>query len=169
MTGGIQQRFLAACEQGDSEAVRDLLTRGASVDEPADHWSPLHRAVFSGSVDTIRLLLAKGAPLEARYGNGATPLIDAAELAAPVVARELVAGGADLNGADDAGRTALMIAAMLGRREVVETLLALGADSAHADAEGETAGALARRYGHQELAALLGDVSRRVNVGRDRP
>ena len=64
---------------GNTDGVRLLLdlgfdrdshtSRGSTNAEPA-----LHVAVWRGRLETVKLLVARGAPLEATNGGGATPL-----------------------------------------------------------------------------------------------
>lgn len=67
----------------------------------------LHLAAFEGSVDTIMLLLAAGACVNAQDLDGWTPLHYAArnESHAEVLVRTLVAAGADVGKMDNRGRT----------------------------------------------------------------
>ena len=52
-----------------------LLQAGVSLETQADTGqTALHWAVIGGHVDTIKLLLDRGAPLEAKNSYGATPL-----------------------------------------------------------------------------------------------
>ncbi len=66
----------AAC--GDPDQVELLLKRGLAVDQQGyGGWTPLHRASLrlGRSKQTIELLLAAGADVDARDDNGNTPLL----------------------------------------------------------------------------------------------
>lgn len=67
----------------------------------------LHLAAFEGSVDTVLLLLAAGASINAQDLDGWTPLHYAArnELQGETLVRTLLAAGADVNKPDNRGRT----------------------------------------------------------------
>ncbi len=105
-----------AAWRGDEEAVRDLVRRGTGADErePSTGCSPLHYAATTGSLATIRYLLAQAVDVNARNRVGRTPLhlaviaaasrpADNADLAQ---AQELLlAGGADPEARDGLNRT----------------------------------------------------------------
>ena len=70
---------------GNTEGVRHLLDLGAdvaAVDEEGDgYWgiakksTALHVAAWRARHDTVKLLLARGAPVDARDSRGRTPLM----------------------------------------------------------------------------------------------
>ncbi len=150
-----RELFLAACETGDVEAVRRFLAAGTRVWDSGDEWTALHRAVFSGSLSLIDLLIAEGAPLEAKYGSGMTPLADAAAQGTPEVVERLLSAGALLDATDEAGRTPLMRAAVMGKAATVAALLRGGADAAQRDTSGYSAEDIARIHGFDDVAELL--------------
>jgi ankyrin repeat protein len=64
---------------GNTDAVRLLLDLGFDLDSRTSQGGTnadpaLHVAVWRGWLDTVKLLVARGAPLEATNGEGATPL-----------------------------------------------------------------------------------------------
>ena len=66
--------LIKAAEAGDSDAVGDLLRRGADPNALSyTSWSPLHGAAEAGCVDCCRLLLGAGARPDARAKSGLTP------------------------------------------------------------------------------------------------
>ncbi|XP_063219354.1 ankyrin repeat domain-containing protein 1-like [Bacillus rossius redtenbacheri] len=67
----------------------------------------LHGATLGLKVGTARLLLARGADIQARDSHGNTALILAARVGSFPLVQYLARRGADLNSADDQGRTAL--------------------------------------------------------------
>jgi hypothetical protein len=70
--GGILSRFAGA---GNTAAVRLLIDLGFDVVRPgAGGQTALHLATWRGRGDTVRLLLHRGAPLEAEDVHGNTPL-----------------------------------------------------------------------------------------------
>src|SRR6185369_1575774 len=84
------------------------------------------------SLDTMRLLLDKGADVNARNAAGASALLWAVTDLAKV--RLLVERGADVNVESSLGHTALELAAMSdGSAETVRLLLAHGANSKAVD------------------------------------
>ena len=75
----------------------------------------------------MRLLLAKGADVNARDCRGSTPLIAAAEFAGLPVLELLVEAGADVPAGNHYGRSALHNAAKRDDTEVTKFLIAHGA------------------------------------------
>ncbi|MGZ8289306.1 MAG: ankyrin repeat domain-containing protein [Telluria sp.] len=83
--------LMMAAFKGNKEAVLALLDKGAKVNRPG--WAPLHYAAAGGSDEIARILLARGAQLDALAPGDLTPLMMAArEGQEPVVALLLGAG-----------------------------------------------------------------------------
>ena len=74
------------------------------------------------------MLLDKGATIDLKQLDGATPLFEASQNGHKEVVELLLSSGANYEIADENGITPLYIAAWNGRKEVVELLLARGAD-----------------------------------------
>lgn len=89
---------------------------------------PWKRAVTRGDVDTLRRLLASGAPVDARDEHGQTGLMLAAHRGHSDVVAALVAGGADLNVTAKYHLSALMLAVIGGHADVARLLARAGAD-----------------------------------------
>ena len=71
----IQSAFGWACEFGRTEVAAFLLDRGADVRvADGNGQTGLHRTALGGHLDTMKLLLERGAPLDARNVWGATVL-----------------------------------------------------------------------------------------------
>jgi len=98
---------------------------------------PLIKAVSKGDTATVRVLLAKGADVQARDANGRTALMYAAENGDPTIVQALLTNGADVNARDWQGWTALIYAAENGDITTVQTLLA---HKAHVNAKSEGSG-----------------------------
>jgi ankyrin repeat protein len=108
-----------------SALVRDSTV--ANVKERRGGATPLMNAAAYGSLETMRLLLDRGADVDARNTGGATALMWA--VSDPAKVRLLVDRGADVNIVATGGRTALFLAAMSdGSAETVKLLLAKGAN-----------------------------------------
>jgi len=89
----------------------------------------LHWAAWEGRKDDIEKLLAKGAEVDCRDGNGSTPLHHAAVHGHTEIVALLIAKGADVNVKDFANEaTPLHDAAGFGNVEVVKLLIEAGAD-----------------------------------------
>ncbi len=78
---------------GEVEASRKLLARGARVQQPG--WSPIHYAASGPSTEIARLLLDRGASVDALAPNGTTPLMLAARHAPEATVDLLLQRGAD--------------------------------------------------------------------------
>jgi ankyrin repeat protein len=135
------ERLLHMAANNDEwDMVRQLLEAGADpgAQEELGSW-PLSRAVMSGSVEPVNLLLQHGAtPLESHPFSPPRLLWVAARAANPEVIQILYDNGLSIDMRDDQGRTALHHAARETDEYAVEYLIELGADvNARADA-GET-------------------------------
>lgn len=153
--------FHEACGVGDAaEVARRLKEDPKLVASWNDSgWSALHLAAFSGSAETVRLLLDRGAEphLHARaktqFRN--TPLQTALLPGQAETAKLLLERGADPNVRQTKGFTPLQEAAFLGRKDLVDLLLSYGAElNARAD-DGRNAVTEALRGRHTALADYL--------------
>ena len=63
-----------ASEYGQTAVVSYLIDRGGDPGEALNGMHPLHMALLGGHVETIRLLIERGAPLEVCNMYGGTPL-----------------------------------------------------------------------------------------------
>jgi ankyrin repeat protein len=77
----------------------------------------------------VKLLLEKGADLEAKSPNGQTPLLLATEKGHEAVVKLLLEKGADLEAKDKDSRTPLLWAAVNGHEAAVKLLLEKGAQN----------------------------------------
>ena len=113
-------------------------------------------------MNIVKLLIDKGADVNAKTDDGMTALIVAAENGQADVAKLLIDKGADINvknpetdSLNNLGFTPLMYAAFWGRMDIVKLLLDKGADLNAKDFKGNTAEKLARQYDHYDIAAVL--------------
>ncbi len=128
---GITGLHIASSECAVS-IVRMLLDAGAGASVAAhDGTTPLHnvsRAVENVNDTTVaRLLLARGAVLDAKDGRGWTPLHIAARWGNQRMVRWLIASGVGVDVPDSSGRTPLMLAAEWGNVQTLRQLLDHGA------------------------------------------
>ena len=122
-----------AAGDGDSEAVEGLLD-GVAADclEEPNEWTGQTALIEAargpaGSAKhlvTLRLLIDRGAAVDAQDSRGGTAMLAAAQRGYTMAVHALLAAGADPNLADEEGTTPLGAAAAAGKREVVETLIA---------------------------------------------
>ena len=171
-----------AVYHGDIKEVDRLLDRGFDIhNRYTEGEAPLHVAV--GNPEMARLLIARGADVNARDGSGRTPLFCLAALgtlgtrrieskeATFELADLLIAHGADIEGRSTdhfgspaRGCTPLHAAADGSYLVMIEKLLMVGANIDTLDDEGYTPLALAAKRGHIEAAGLLIEKGADVNL-----
>ena len=113
--------LMLAALKGDMEWAQRLLTRGARLHQ--DGWSPVHYAATGPEVKLLRLLVERGAPLDARSPNGTTPLMMAARYGTPDGVDYLLARGADKSVRNDLGLDAAEFAKAGGKEFLIPRLL----------------------------------------------
>ena len=185
---GCSPQIDQAVKDGDAARVRELLDEGADVNALEDgqarelvyggkrlSFTPLHWAAFRGDFDIVRLLVLRGANLNAADTSHGTPLHLACENAHPEVVEFLLEKGAKVNFPNAFwGHTPLHRAAWgpvvqrFGQdakdrgadpnpdyHRIVSLLIAEGADLNVRDHEGETPLDQAVEGGSAETVALL--------------
>lgn len=161
----------AAWEKGYGVIVRMLLDHGGDVNAQTKlGTTAISNAAESGDIDTVHLLLAKGARLDLPvHGtimlgdkpqdatNGYEALAGATSMGqhSPEMVKLLLSHGATPNAKSFYDMTPLGRASESGDAEVVQMLLAAGASVNSYDAFGRTALMLAQRNKHADVVALL--------------
>jgi hypothetical protein len=131
-----------------------LLVVVLAIPASADVDGYFYSAVTSGDLKKARLLLDKGASVEARvYGNSA--LTGAAVKGQLAAVELLLEKGAAIDGRNNRGETALIAASKAGQTAVVKLLLDKGADKEARDQTGITALEAANSKGHFDIVSLL--------------
>ncbi|MDH3224031.1 MAG: ankyrin repeat domain-containing protein, partial [Gemmatimonadota bacterium] len=118
-----------AAQDGDAEAVVDLLRQGADANAAQpDGMTALHWAAVHNDLTIAEALIYAGATVRAttRLG-GYTALHLAARSGSGEVARALLTAGADANAMSTTGVSALHFAAEANAPEVIDALIAHGA------------------------------------------
>ena len=123
---------------------------GVSAADP-----PLADAAQRGEWGVVRALVAQGADVAARQGDGATALHWAAYRDEREVADLLIRAGADVHAANDLGVTPLWAACENGSAALVQRLLDAGADPNAPLLSGETPLMTAARAGAADVASRL--------------
>ena len=137
-------------------AAQTVIDGPALINGPASINGPvLIAAARRGDGDAVRTLLAEGADVDVRYGDGTRALHWAVHLDAGDVVTLLIAAGADVNADDDHGVTALSLASLNASVDLVRILLAAEADPNAARTSGETVLMTAARVGNVEVVRLL--------------
>ena len=134
--------LMTAVDNGNLEAVRDLLERGAKVEvrETNGGQTALMWAIADQQPQIAKLLVEHGADVHARSKGGFTPLLFAAQQGDVQSAGILLNAGADKNEFDTKDHmSAVMVAASMDHPEVAALLLDKGADPNLLDVRGYTA------------------------------
>jgi ankyrin repeat protein len=133
--------------------IKRLLKAGANIEAREEHLNktPLICAAWYGHADICKILIAKGADLEAKDNEGNTALMRAAENLHHSAVKCLISHGADVNAKDNKGENALVLVSRKWHPKLsLKTLRLLvrgGANQlgkALANAEGEAAKLLER-------------------------
>ena len=114
-----------ACFFAQPTASRLLLEAGAKIDSPSRNRSavmPLHSAVAAGQLEIARILLRRGAPVNARQAQEFTPLHSAAQNGQLDMVNLLLVYGADVNVTATNGKSPLDLALEGNHTEVGEQL-----------------------------------------------
>jgi ankyrin repeat protein len=107
--------------------IQDLAAYPGDVNLTDDAGrTPLHLAATHCHIDAAKVLLEKGAKIEAKAAGGTTPLDVAAQAGCVDMVNLLLVKGAKVNARDDQGRTPLDRATQWKRDEVVQILRAHG-------------------------------------------
>jgi ankyrin repeat protein len=85
--------LMVAAYKHKEDAVQALLDKGAAVNRP--NWTPLHYAASAGDVGILRILLARGAQINALSDKKLSPLMLAARDGQEAAVRFLLEQGAD--------------------------------------------------------------------------
>jgi ankyrin repeat protein len=153
--------------------VTVLLNYGASIDDRGRYGlTALHYAVRGGKHPLIKLLLERGARVDALDNDGLTPLLHLSKTrskADPIPVLELLADhGAGLDARDEQQGTLLMHFSRRGNAQAVEWLLAHGADPNARNKSGKTAAQLGRAYAGivRLLTSYIGQVSNLSGISK---
>jgi len=140
---------------GNVALVTRLLDEAPALVNVADEWgfTPLHGVAGEDQLEMAKLLIARGANVNAKNDSGITPLHLAAY---PFMARLFVEAGALLEAREGGEGTPLHILSESDDRlDVIEALLELGADVNAKDCRGQTALDTAVDREDQEMIDLL--------------
>jgi uncharacterized protein len=112
-------------------------------------------AANSGDMGTVVMLLERGAAINARNDEGATPLMLASSAGNIAIMKLLLLKGAEVNAASDEGITALTKAVFGGHRDAVLLLLHANADIDAATHGGINAIQAAEKAGNPDVLSIL--------------
>ncbi|XP_061898954.1 ankyrin repeat and SOCS box protein 15 isoform X1 [Entelurus aequoreus] len=159
-------RVLAAIEQGEASALRDMLRHAHALAEADSRgWLPLHRAASQPNLDVLEAVLTRGGlNLEERTGvGGETALTLAVKggLASNVSA--LLVGGASPNTANATNESPLLLAVRAGSYAMASALVSHGAWVEQVCRKNWSTVHEAAKAGHVDVLMLLLRNGGRVN------
>ncbi|KAK2758606.1 hypothetical protein FQN54_003296 [Arachnomyces sp. PD_36] len=140
---------------GFEEIGRVLIQNGANLTTRWQGKPPLHIAAWAGRLSFVKLLVEKGADINAPDSDGRIALYYAAHKGHPAVVQYMLENGADPTVVGDGGWTALHTAAEKGLVATVEALLSYGANINATEADGWTPLHLAVSNKHEPLVDIL--------------
>lgn len=161
---------------GHEQVVRYLLDQGADVNKAYEisegnlvyeTGTPLERAIKTGNLNMVRLLIERKADVNLKAASGLAPLTSLVQMSrafgwarSEPIAEELINAGANINSRDLQGKSALHYAASLEIVDGVSWLLSHGADTsleAHHSHNGKGMRAIdiARKTENEKTIALL--------------
>jgi len=138
--------------------IREMLLMSPIIAIPENiGGTPLMYAAYIGNIEVIKLLIEKGADVNARNNHNGTALMLAAQRGDLVLVKLLIEKGADPRVRHASGYTALMYAAASesSDSELIKVFLAKGVELNVKANDGETALKLAGRKGRTEIVRLL--------------
>lgn len=138
--------------------LKKWLAQGANPDDE------LNDAVTANDIDRVRYLLHHGAHVNARDGDGYTPLINATRFGFVGLAHYIAEHGADVNQPDLGSWTPLMYAAWADDPQSVALLVRKGAKLDAVDNKGLTPLAIAAQNGKVKAAQALVEAGADVNA-----
>ncbi|KAJ3564760.1 hypothetical protein NP233_g8076 [Leucocoprinus birnbaumii] len=153
------QLLRVAVGLGAGKMVQDLIVdkiENGWIDVADSHGEQLiHLAASNGHDNVIRILLDKGANIEAPNKNSKTPIHLAALNGHAGVVNLLLDAGAKINARDSNGQTPIHLAAANGQDEMVKNLACWGADVNAQDDRNRTPVHLAAGHGHVKAVEAL--------------
>ena len=165
----VNKRLIMASDRGQIGGVQKFLDQGANVNAraPFSNNTALMLASRNGHPDVVRLLLERGAKMEATIAGGNTALMLASRNGHLAVANLLLEMGADIDHINEEGETALIIATDQGLINMVKLLLEKGANVDSTDDAGNTALMYAVQRGNLRIVRLLLEKGADVNATND--
>lgn len=156
---GAPVSFPEACALGDLALVQRMADEDPSVIQvrSADGYPPLGLAIFFRHPDVARLLIERGADVNAPAENAqrVAPVHAAAAACDHATMRLLLERGADPNAHQQMDFTPMHGAASRGDVEMARLLLEFGAERNPKGTDGQTPADAARGHGHPEFAEWI--------------
>jgi hypothetical protein len=158
------QPLVKAAFDDDVPQIRELLRRGADVNQSENGTTALELAVGHGNLELVRLLLQSGASVNRSNESGMTILFWLNRSDEHELLQLLLRAGAEVNHRNAEGNTALMYAAFSDDGEYIRILLDAGALIDLQNADGETALMVAAHNDNRETVKVLLAAGANVNL-----
>lgn len=153
--------LMIAARKDDLSAALLLIERDANIEAKATEYekgmTPLSIAIDQGFEDLTRMLVGKGADIEAKTDACRTPLMTAITRGYTNIVKLLLESGADVEALDSEDQTPLKLAVTGGLSEVTKLLAEFGANLNAFEKDGSTAIHFAAVRGHLEVLRVLVD------------
>lgn len=154
-----------AAYAGDTDEVRDLIERGADVNEldtDSDKPTPLWAACSTLSWPTAKVLIDAGADIESIGTNGGTLVLY--DRNTPHAVKMFIEAGANLHAVDSKGNTLAHCAARGGDHETIVELFIRGMNMSQANTHGNTPLHAAAVHNKSEMILTLLDLHAGINT-----
>ena len=115
-----------AAHQGHNAAIEQLLDAGSDINFSNNNNSPLNKAILNNRIETIRLLLSRGADSNKPDGLSFSPLLLGVK--DPQIVDVLLTAGAYPQWRHSSGATAIHFAARGGYADSIRSLIRAGVD-----------------------------------------
>jgi uncharacterized protein len=163
--------LIDAVKAGDMTSAMLMLAAGANVNaRDAENSTVLMLAAHMGNASMVRLLIEKGADVNANNESGWAPLAKSVynpdlKRGFPDIARALIEAGANVEAAIGYGVRPLMLASGYGETAVVQVLLEAGADVLACNEGGYTALMMVKQKHYVDVINLLHEAEQMAGVG----
>jgi len=152
----LEQLGQGRAPQADLAKLKELLARGASVQEKNTHGlTALMLAIRYGHTEIAGKILDAGASVHAKDNQDNTPLLWCGYWGDSEIALRLLRAGARIDDCNSTGRNVLTQAAGRGNDDFLKAVIAGGLWADHIDRRGDTALCTAAAAGRKETALAL--------------
>jgi ankyrin repeat protein len=158
----VNTELMEAIRTQDVQKVRGMISAGANVNANMNTTNqsgitPLMVTAMTpdGAIEIAKLLLERGARVNAKDWLGWTPVMHASYYGRIDLVKLLLKKGADVNATSNTGWTPLMYAAYKGQVEIGKLLIERGADPNTKTRKGETAVSIAEARDESDFVELL--------------